>query len=110
LIPDIPPFAVDRNAPVYCNVQFSNQFTLRGALLTPKNKGLLMELFWQSLAEQPLKYVVFVHLIDQSGKILGQVDYNQYNQAPGGRALPRMAKTGETWRDVVQLSSDKLRA
>jgi hypothetical protein len=82
LIPDIPPFAVDRNAPVYCNVQFSNQFTLRGALLTPKNKGLLMELFWQSLAEQPLKYVVFVHLIDQSGKILGQVDYNQYNQAP----------------------------
>jgi hypothetical protein len=52
-------------------VQFSNQFTLRGALLTPTNKGLLMELFWQSLAEQPLKYVVFVLLMDQSGKILG---------------------------------------
>lgn len=67
-----------------------------------------MELFWQSLAEQPLKYVVFVHLIDQSGKTLGQADYNQYNQVPSGRALPRMPKTGETWRDVVELSSDKL--
>ena len=68
-----------------------------------------MELFWQSLAEQPLKYVVFVHLIDQSNKMLGQADYNQSNQVPGGLAAPRMAKTGETWRDVVQLSSDKLK-
>jgi hypothetical protein len=67
--------------------------SLRGALLTPKNKGLLMELFWQSLAEQPLKYVVFVLLIHQSGKILGLADNNQYNRGPGGRALLRMAKT-----------------
>ena len=41
MISDIPPFAVDRNAPVYCNVQFSNQFTLPGALLTPKEAQIL---------------------------------------------------------------------
>ena len=41
MISDIPPFAVDRNAPVYCNVQFSNQFTLPGALLTPKEAHIL---------------------------------------------------------------------
>jgi hypothetical protein len=65
-----------------------------------------MELVWESLAEQPLKYFIFVHLIDQSGKILGQADYEQ---VPGASASPPLAKAGEIWRDRVPLSGAQLK-
>jgi len=98
--------AVDRSVPGGRDIHFGKQFLLRGALLQPKDGGLQMELFWESLAEQPLKYFVFVHIIDQSGKMLAQADYEQ---APGARTAPRLAKASEIWRDVTQLSSDQLR-
>jgi hypothetical protein len=88
------------------DVRFGEQFLLHGALLVPKGEGLQMELFWESLAEQPLKYLVFVHLIDQNGKILAQADYEQ---APGASTAPRLAKAGEIWRDIVPLSRDQLK-
>jgi hypothetical protein len=89
------------------DVRFGDRFLLRGALLTPNDEGLQMELYWESLAEQPLKYLVFVHLIDRGGKILAQADHEQ---APGARTAPRLAKTGEVWRDIVQLSPDQLKS
>lgn len=98
--------AVDNSIPGSRDVRFGNQFLLHGALLTPKDGGLQMELFWESLAEQPLKYFVFVHLIDPSGKILAQRDYEQ---APGARSTPHTAKAGETWHDTVQLSGNQLK-
>src|ERR1039457_5645739 len=98
--------AVDGSVAGSRDVHFGRQFLLHGVLLTPKDEGLQMELFWESLAEQPLKYFVFVHLIDQSGKILAQADYEQ---APGARTSPRLAEAGQIWRDTVQLSSDQLR-
>jgi hypothetical protein len=98
--------AVDRSVSGSRGVRFGNRFFLRGALLTPKEGDLQMQLFWESLAEQSLKYFVFVHLIDQSGKILAQADYEQ---GPGARTAPRMAKAGEIWRDTVQLSADQLK-
>jgi hypothetical protein len=98
--------AADRGVPGGRDVRFGERFVLRGAVLAPKGEGLQMELFWESLAEQPLKYFVFVHLIDPSGKMLAQADYEQ---APGARTAPRLAKAGEIWRDVVPLSGDQLR-
>ena len=88
------------------DVRFGNRFLLSGVLLTPNDEGLQMELFWESLAEQRLKYFVFVHLIDPSGKMLAQADYEQ---APGARTAPRLAKAGQIWRDKVQLSADQLK-
>jgi hypothetical protein len=88
------------------DVRFGGRFLLRGAAFAPKDGGLKMELFWESLGEQPLKYLVFVHVIDPSGKILAQADYEQ---APGARTAPRLAKAGEIWRDIVPLSADQLR-
>jgi hypothetical protein len=64
-----------------------------------------MQLDWQSLKDQPLMYQVFVHLIDQSGKLLGQADHDQF---AGARTAPHVANGGENWRDVVQLSRDQL--
>jgi hypothetical protein len=98
--------AVDRSVSGSRGVRFGDRFLLRGVLLTPQDEGLQMELFWESLAEQPLKYFVFVHLIDQSGKMLGQADYEQ---APAARTAPRLAKAGEFWRDSVQLSAAQLK-
>jgi hypothetical protein len=65
-----------------------------------------MQLDWQTLEGQPLKYLVFVHLIDQSGKLLAQADHEQ---AAGALTAPHVAKAGENWRDVVQLSHDQLK-
>lgn len=98
--------AADRSVPSGRDVRFGDRFLLRSAELTPKDGGLKMELVWESLAEQPLKYFVFVHLIDRTGKMLAQADYEQ---SPGGRTAPRMAKAGETWRDTVPLSSEQLK-
>ena len=99
--------AVDRSVSGSRDVHFGDRFLLRGVLLTPKDQGLQMELFWESLAEQRLKYFVFVHLIDQGGKMLAQADHEQ---APGARTAPHLAKAGEVWRDIVQLSPDQLKS
>ena len=98
--------AADRGVPGGRDVRFGDRFLLRGAVLAPKDGNLQMELFWQSLVEQPLKYFVFVHAIDQHGKILTQADYEQ---SPGARTAPRLAKAGEIWRDIVPLSGDQLK-
>jgi hypothetical protein len=98
--------AADQSVPGGRDVRFGGRFLLRGAVLAPKDGNLQMELFWESLVEQPLKYFVFVHLIDQHGKLLAQADYEQ---SPGARTAPRLAKAGEIWRDIVPLSGDQLR-
>lgn len=87
------------------DVRFGDQFLLRGAHLVPNSNGVRMELDWESLAEQPLKYMVFVHLIDQNDKLLAQADHEQF---VGALTAPRVAKAGENWRDAVQLSRDQL--
>ena len=107
LTPDALVSAVDGSVSGSRDVRFGDRFVLRGVLLTPKDQGLQMELFWESLAEQPLKYLVFVHLIDQGGKLLAQADHEQ---VPGARTAPRLAKAGEIWRDSVQLSPDQLKS
>ncbi len=85
------------------DVRFGNKFLLRGARLTPNG---VMELLWQSLMDQPLKYTVFVHFMDQSGKIIAQGDHEQVE---GARRSARAAKAGENWRDVVHLSRNQLK-
>ena len=99
--------AVDKSVPGSRDVRFGNRFLLSGVLLTPNDEGLQMELIWESLSEQRLKYFVFVHLIDQGGKTLAQADHEQ---VPGARTAPRLAKAGEIWRDSVQLSPDQLKS
>jgi hypothetical protein len=88
------------------DVRFGEQFLLRGAVLTPKGDSLQMELIWESLGEQPLKYSVFVHLIDPRGKMLAQADYEQSSSA---RTPQRLVKAGEIWGDTVLLSADQLK-
>lgn len=65
-----------------------------------------MEFFGESLMEQPLKQFVFVHLIDPSGKILAQAEYEQGPVVPAPSLL---AKAGEIWRNSVQFSDSQLR-
>ena len=98
--------AVARSVSGSRDVRFGGRFLLRGVLITPKDGELQMQLFWENLVEQPLKYFVFVHLIDQGGKMLAQADYEQ---SPGARTAPRMTKAGEVWRDSVQLSAAQLK-
>jgi hypothetical protein len=87
------------------SVRFGDRFLLRAARVVPKHNGIRMEFDWQSLAEQPLKYMVFVHLLDESGKMVAQGDHEQ---APGARTAPRLVKAGEKWRSAVQLSRKQL--
>jgi hypothetical protein len=86
-------------------VRFGDRFLLRAARLVPKHNAIRMELDWQSLAEQPLKYSVFVHLLDPTGKMIAQADHEQ---APGALTAPRVVKAGENWRSSVQLSRKQL--
>jgi len=53
-----------------------------------------------------LKYILFVHLLDQSGRIVAQADHEQ---VPGALTVPYVAKARENWRDVVRLSRSQLK-
>jgi hypothetical protein len=85
---------------VYRDVHFGDRFKLSTASLTPDKTGLSVNLIWQSTAEQELNYVVFVHLVDKTGKILRQADYRQSGRGAG---------PGEVWSDAVELSSNQLK-
>jgi hypothetical protein len=87
------------------DVRFGDKFVLRSTLLSAKDGGLQMRLFWESLAEQPLKYIVFVHVIGQSGKIVSQKDYRQ---DPGSQISTRLVKSGQIWRDTIQFTRAQL--
>jgi len=91
-----------RGPKVARGVRFGDRFVLLGADIQRTGAGLTLELAWQSLQTQPLKYSVPVHLINDAGSILGQADYAQ-----GGGAQDEV-QAGTIWRDLITIPPAKL--
>jgi peptidoglycan/LPS O-acetylase OafA/YrhL len=83
-------------------VRFGDRFVLLGADIRRTGAGLTLELIWQSLQTQSLKYSIPVHLVNDAGTIVGQADYGQ-----GGGAQDEV-KAGTIWRDLVSIPPAKL--
>jgi hypothetical protein len=84
------------------NIRFSDEFMLLGAVTTPKDHSLRLDLIWESLKEQPLKYKTFVHILDSRKNILGQADYFQDREK-------RVVKKGTIWHDFLEFRAKDLR-
>jgi hypothetical protein len=63
---------------------------------------LTIELVWQSLKDQPLKYINFVHILDSSKNIIGQADYEQ-------DSARRLVSKGTIWHDIIKIPDQKLK-
>lgn len=68
---------IDNWEPRYYQVLFGKKFLLRGAHLEKMPDRIRMQLIWESMNEQQLKYTVAVHVLDADGTILFQADYTQ---------------------------------
>jgi len=65
---------------------FGGQIALRGYETAVQADRLALKLHWQALAAPAADYTVFVHVLDQAGKIVAQ-----YDGPPAGGALPTRA-------------------
>jgi hypothetical protein len=54
--------------------RFGQQIRLLGHAATAETDGLRVTLYWQAAAPIPQDYQVFLHVLDDSGRIVGQVD------------------------------------
>lgn len=93
---------IARSDTAFQDIRFGDDFILLGAFNTLTDDGLTIELVWQSLKEQPLKYTNFVHILDSSKNIIGQADYEQ-------DAAKLVVPKGKIWHDVIKIPVDKLK-
>ena len=82
---------------------FGKKFELLGALLTPTvGGGIELKLAWRCVHEARLEYIVAVHLLDETRKILAQSDFAQ--DIAQARVIP-----GAVWVDRVSVPAEKLK-
>ncbi len=80
---------------------FGEKFILREISFVADKKGLELSLLWESRISQKLKYINAVHLVDQQGNIIDQVDRKQNLQE-------RTAAAGEQWSESFFFSTERL--
>jgi peptidoglycan/LPS O-acetylase OafA/YrhL len=107
----------DKSPQAARSVRFGNVFELVGVEMEQANDtGMEIKLGWRSLLETELKYRVAVHFTDDSGKIIGQADYDQdveHTRVSAGAAwvdrvvLPKEKMTGVTWVGFVVYEIEK---
>jgi len=81
----------------------NGKVALIGYELTPpvdQKSGLALRLYWQALSDLDEDYTVFVHWLDQGGRILTQQD----NQPRGGTYPTGLWDQGEVVEDVYHLT------
>src|SRR6185503_4036814 len=93
--------ALAATQPEMRGVLFGDRFILQGMAAKRGEEGLVLELFWESKLAQPLVFMNAIHLVDDRGNILAQVDYPQ-----------DIARTtispGTLWKDLVSVPKNKL--
>jgi hypothetical protein len=83
------------------HVNFAERYALIGVTMNQTVDGLSLELVWKSLATQRRESLVPLHILDSTGKILAQADFNL------GRKHGEVGK-GVLWRDTVTIPYLKL--
>jgi hypothetical protein len=92
---DVPPM---QNA---ANANFGDQLELLGYDLHPDANPPSVVLYWRGASAMNVSYTAFVHLLDQGGKVIAQVDH-----VPGNGAFPTTGwLPGEVIADEYQLTA-----
>ncbi len=90
---DVPPMQTSVGA------NFAGQIELLGYGLHTESNPPGIVLYWRALSAMDVSYVAFVHLLDRSGQVVGQVD-----RVPGDGAFPTTGwLPGEIITDSYQL-------
>ena len=84
----------------YTGIDFGNLFTLRGLNIERESDGLHIKLAWESKINTSLHFTNAIHLIDGTGKILGQADYKQ----PQSQSV----EAKDIWLDTLFIPANKL--
>ena len=82
-------------------VSFGGLMTLAGASATPTNNGLVIALWLQPLVRMDKDYTVFVHVLDEQGRLVAQSDA----MPDADRSPTHIWQPGDTIRDVHTLAS-----
>ncbi len=93
---------LQNGVPEIKDVQFGDQYKLLGlSEHRERDGGMHLDLVWQSLKKQRLELVNAVHLLDQSGKIVGYQDYFQDEDK-------HKVDAGQIWHDVIEVEPEKV--
>jgi uncharacterized membrane protein len=97
---EIVPAEPDLQPPIPRQANFGDLIALRGYQLSPEvgqaGRDLTLTLYWQALAEIPLDYTVFVHVLSPDGQLVAQDDNGPWWEVP----LPTSTwQPGENLRD-----------
>lgn len=87
--------------PQYQQISFGNKFMLRGANIGKISNGIQLQLIWESIGRQQMKYGVAVHVLNADGKIVTQADYMQNN----GNLI---VDNHVMWLDKIEIPQDNL--
>ncbi len=85
---------------------FGDRFALLDAGIEPDGSAFRLSLTWKSLKWQKLRFRVAVHLVDASGTILSQADYDPVPAA----ASKVWVRNGDIWEDRITLSPEQIQA
>jgi len=94
-----PPDAFPANLAHRLDAAFGGQIALAGYESAVQVNRLALKLYWQALAAPAADYTVFVHVLDQDGKIVAQ-----YDGSPAGGELPTRAwSPGATVAEAISI-------
>ena len=80
---EITPTEPDLQPPNPLQANLGGQMALFGYAVSPVENGqLTVTLYWQALANMPVDYSVFVHLVDSQGQLVAQHDGQPWRQVP----------------------------
>ena len=82
-------------------IAFNGHLRLIGVVRRRTASGLDVEIAWQSLHDQALDAMNFVHLLDGSSNVTDRLDYPQ-------DAYQGTVKKGTLWRDVIRIPEARL--
>jgi hypothetical protein len=85
------------------NIEFKDELRLLGVVPRRTSNGLQLEVVWESLKNQKLDSINFVHVLDDKRNIISQFDYRfddsttQFNK-------------GDIWHKIIEIPAEKLRS
>jgi hypothetical protein len=104
--PNVVDDLLSKTASVLPVIDFGHKMTLLAVLRNAKNNALkggddLFTFFFRADEEIPMKYAIFIHLMDQDKKVIFQHDFQIH---PYGAAIP----AGTYWKSLVQIPEREL--
>jgi len=94
-----PPDAIPADLAHRLDAAFGGQIALRGYETAMQADRLALKLYWQALTAPAADYTVFVHVLDQDGKIVAQYD----GPLAGGEMPTRAWSPGATFADTISI-------